>query len=132
MTTTNIIIKRMRKSLPINCAARNSVWVYDQAVQPRFPGAPTITEKTRSHEMPDIDGLPEGSDVAVELYGGAIALQLDGLTHRIATGRFRWVHFASEEAARTAFVSLWGRIKLLESVAEVSEAVEAWRNELAG
>lgn len=132
MTTTHIIIKRMRKSLPINCAARNSVWVHDQAIHPRFPGAPTITEKTRSHEMPDINGLQGGSDIAVELYGGAIALQLDGLAHRISTERFRWVHFASEDAARAAFVSLWGRIMLLESVAEVSDTAEAWRNELAG
>jgi hypothetical protein len=119
----------MSESLPINCAARNATWVYARPVPPRFPGAPTITEITRSHLMPDSSALPEGADLAVELYGGAVLLRLDGLLRRIYTGRFEWVGFASEAEARAAFVGLWRRIERLETPAEVSEAAAAWRDE---
>jgi hypothetical protein len=43
--------------------------------------------------MPDFDTLPEGADVAVELYGKAILLQLDGLSKRVYTERFEFVSF---------------------------------------
>lgn len=33
------------KELPINCAARNSVWLYPRATPPRFAGAPVIYEE---------------------------------------------------------------------------------------
>jgi outer membrane protein assembly factor BamB len=31
----------MKKSLPITCAASNSIWIYPRAVLPRFRDAPT-------------------------------------------------------------------------------------------
>jgi hypothetical protein len=55
------------KDLPINCAARNSVWVYPKAVKPRIACAPVIFEQTRSHERPHVLSLPEGAEVTVEL-----------------------------------------------------------------
>ena len=72
----------MRKPRPINSAARHSVWVYDGLTEPRFAGAPAVVEARRSHEMPDLNSLPEGADVAVELYGGAVTLRLDGAQRR--------------------------------------------------
>ena len=85
------------KELPINCAARNSVWVYPRAASPRFVGAPVIYEMTRSHERPDIFSLPEGSDVIVELYGAAVSLRLEGERRRVHVRRFDHVTFSSEE-----------------------------------
>lgn len=41
------------KKLPINCAARNAVWVFQRVAEPRFPGAPAVVETARSYEMPD-------------------------------------------------------------------------------
>jgi hypothetical protein len=90
----------MKKSLPITCAARNAIWIYPRAVPPRFAGAPTIIETTRSHEMPDLDALPEGADVAVELYGRALLLRLDGLSNRVFTGRFEFVSFSGAKIWR--------------------------------
>ena len=61
----------MSGGLPINVAARNCVWAYPCRISLRFRGAPTVLETTRSHEMPDVLALPEGTDVSVEFYGGA-------------------------------------------------------------
>jgi hypothetical protein len=71
------------KELPINSAARNSVWEYLRPQPPRFPGAPVIYETAHSHECPDVFSLPEGSDVTVELYDGAVSLRLEGERHRV-------------------------------------------------
>ena len=115
------------KELPINCAARNSVWVYPQEVQPRFPGAPVIFEMTRSHERPDVFALPAGADVTVDLYGGACSLWLDGERRRVHIRRFDHVTFPSEEEARHAFMRLWREVKMLESPAEIELAAERWQ-----
>jgi hypothetical protein len=84
--------------LPINSAGRNAVWAYPRAVTPRFAGAPVIFEMTRSHERPDVFSLPEGSDVTVELYGGACSLWLDGERRRVHLRRFDHVTFTSASA----------------------------------
>jgi hypothetical protein len=114
------------KELPINCAARNSVWVYPRSVAPRFPGAPVIFETTRSHERPEVSTLPEGADVTVEVYGGALSFRLEGERRRIHVRRFDHVTFPSEEEARHAFMRLWQEVELLESPAEVELAAERW------
>jgi hypothetical protein len=119
----------MKKSLPITCAARNAIWIYPQAVTPRFRGAPTIMETTRTHEMPDLETLPEGADVAVELYGKAILLQLDGRSKRIYTERFEFVSFSTSEEARAAFCSLWRDVEALDSPDQVAEFIAAWREQ---
>jgi hypothetical protein len=92
-----LLMPRGRK-LPINCAARNAVWVYPRVAEPRFPGAPEVVETARSHQMPDFSALPEGSDVTVELYGGACSLWLDGENHRVYACRFPYASFNSQEA----------------------------------
>lgn len=115
-----------RETLPINCAVRNAVWVYPRVAPPRFRGAPAIVETTRSHEMPDIECLPEGADVTVELYGGVCSLWLDGGQRRVYVGRFRYTPFPSEEEARRAFVELWREVEPLGSPAEVERAAEGW------
>lgn len=115
-----------RKELPINCAARNSVWVYPKAMPPRFAGAPVIFELARSHERPDVFSLPEGADVTVELYGGACSLWLDGERRRVHVRRFDHVTFLSEEEARHAFMRLWREVELLESPTEIELAAERW------
>jgi hypothetical protein len=114
------------KGLPINSTGRNAVWAYQRAVPPRFPGAPIIFEMIRSHERPDIFSLPEGSDVTVELYGGACSLWLDGEKRRVHLRRFDHVTFSSEEEARHAFMKLWREVESLESPAEVERAAERW------
>lgn len=119
----------MKRSLSITCAARNAVWIYPHAVSPRFCGAPTIMETTRTHEMPDFETLPEGADVAIELYGKAILLQLDGLSKRVYTERFEFVSFPNTKEARSAFSSLWRLVERLDSPSEVVEAVLAWREQ---
>lgn len=108
------------ESFPINSAARNSTWVYDAFSPPRFDGAPTIVERARSHQRPDFSRLPELADVAVELYGGAVILHLDGTTRRVYTGRFDCVSYRMDEEARHAFLTLWCEIERLDS----SDAVE--------
>jgi hypothetical protein len=114
------------KELPINCAARNSVWVYQRATPPRFPGAPAIHETTHSHERPDVFSLPEGSDVTVEVYGGAVSLRLEGGQRRVGVRRFDHVSFPSEAEARHAFMRLWREVEMLESPAAVELAAERW------
>ena len=54
--------------MPINCAERNSAVIFEIA---------------RSHGRPDVFSLPEGSDVTVELYGGAVVLRLEGELRRV-------------------------------------------------
>ncbi|MDQ1558697.1 MAG: hypothetical protein QOD32_1757 [Pyrinomonadaceae bacterium] len=49
---------------------------------------PVIFEIARSHERTDIFSLPEGSDVTVELYGGAVMLRLEGELRRVHFRRF--------------------------------------------
>ena len=112
--------------LPINCAARNAVWVYPRAAAPRFAGAPTIYETTRSHECPDVFSLPEGSDVTVELYGGACSLWLDGTRCRVHVRRFDYAGFPTEEEARHAFMRLWREVERLESPSEIELTAERW------
>jgi hypothetical protein len=104
-----------KKQLPINCAARNSVWVYQRATPPRFPGAPAIRETAHSHEWPDVFSLPEGSDVTVDLYGGAVTLRLKGATRRVYTGRFDYATYRTDEEARHAFLTLWREVERLDS-----------------
>lgn len=116
----------MKKSPPINSAARNCVWLYPHTVPPRFAAAPAIIETTHSHEMPDIGVLPEGPDVGVEFYVGVCSVWLDGERHRIYVRRFEYVSFASEEEARYAFVTLWREVEGLESPAEVERAAGEW------
>jgi hypothetical protein len=111
---------------PINSAARNAVWVYDSCAPPRFAGASTIVERTRAHERPDLNKLPAGADVAVELYGGAVTLRLDGERRRIYTARFEFAQFGTDEEARYALLTLWREVEALDSVAAVERAAEEW------
>lgn len=121
-----MILKRMSQSLPINAAVRNAVWIYEARTAPRFADAPSIIETTRSHEMPDFSSLPENACFAVELYGGAVALRLDGELHRIYIRRFEYVSFISDEDARYAFLTLWREVEALQSAADVEAAAEEW------
>jgi hypothetical protein len=114
------------KELPINCAARNAVWVYPRVAEPRFPRAPSIVETIRSYQMPDISVLPDGSDVAVELYGGACTLRLDGENHRVYVRRFHYASFASQGEARRAFLELRREVEWRGSAEEVESAAERW------
>ena len=114
------------KELPINCAARNSVWVYPRATPPRFNGAPVIYETAHSHERPDVFSLPEGSDVTVEVYGGAVSLWLEGERRRVHVRRIDHITFSSEAEARHAFMRLWREVEMLESAAAVELAAERW------
>jgi hypothetical protein len=116
----------MSETLPINSAARNAVWVYDSFAEPCFAGAPIIVEPKRSYEMPDFGSLPEGADIAVELYGGAVMLRLDGAQRRVYTRRFEFVSFSSDEEARHRFLTLWREVEALDSVAEVERVAEEW------
>lgn len=113
-----------KKQLPINSAARNSVWAYPREATPRFPGAPSVVETTRSHERPDVFALPEGSDATVEIYGGAVSLWLDGARCRVHLRRFDFASFPTEEEARHAFMRLWREVELLKSPAQVEMAAE--------
>jgi hypothetical protein len=114
------------ESFPINSAARNSTWVYDAFSPPRFDGAPTIVERTRSHQMPDFGRLPESADIAVELYGGAVTLRLDGVTRRVFTGRFDYMMYRTDEEARHAFLTLWREVEGLDSSDAVVRAASEW------
>jgi hypothetical protein len=114
------------ESLPINSAVRNSVWVYDAFSTPRFDGAPAIVERVRGHGMPDFGRLPESADIAVELYGGVVALRLDGAKRRIYTGRFDYVSYQTDEEARHAFLTLWREVERLDSSEAVERAAAEW------
>ena len=116
----------MKGELPINSAARNSLWVYPVARPPRFAGAPAVVEMTRAYEMPDVPALPGGADVRVEFYGGAYFFWLDGERHRVYVGRFEHVSFASEEEARHALLTLWREVEMLESPVEVERVAARW------
>ncbi|MGA9998106.1 MAG: hypothetical protein WBP93_22015 [Pyrinomonadaceae bacterium] len=116
----------MSETLPINSAARNAVWVYDAFVESRFSGAPAVVESKRSYEMPEFNSLPEGADIAVELYGGAVILRLDGTQRRVYVRRFEFVSFTSDEEARHRFLTLWREIESLDSAAEVERAADEW------
>jgi hypothetical protein len=116
----------MSKLLPINSAARNSVWVYPRSVPPHFPGAPTLIETTRSHERPDFGTLPTGSEVSVEFYDRAYSLWMDGNLCRVYIRRFEYVSFQTEEDTRHAFLTLWREVEYLESAAEIERAAENW------
>ena len=114
------------ESFPINSATRNSTWVYDAHSPPRFDGAPTIVERTRSHQMPDFGRLPESADIAVELYNGAVTLRLDGVTRRVFTGRFDYMMYRTDEEARHAFLTLWREVEGLDSSDAVVRAAAEW------
>ena len=116
----------MSERLPINSAARNALWIYDAIVEPRFIGAPAVVEPKRSYEMPEFNSLPQGADIAVELYGGAITLRLDGTQRRIYIRRFEFVSFSSDEEARHRFLTLWREVEALDSAAEVERAADDW------
>lgn len=116
----------MSETLPINSAARNAVWLYDSMVEPRFNGAPAIVEPRRSYEMPDFKLLPQAADIAVELYGGAVTLRLDGAQRRIYIRRYEFVSFSSDEEARHRFLTLWREVEALDSAAEVERAADEW------
>jgi len=111
---------------PINSAARNALWSYPVARRPRFAGAPSVVEPTRSYEMPDVAALPGGADVRVEFYGGAYSFWLDGERRRVYVGRFDYVSFTSDEEARYALLTLWREVEMLESPAEVERAAARW------
>jgi hypothetical protein len=115
-----------RKWLPLNAAVRNAVWAYPRLVSPRFAGAPAIVETTRSHEMPDFSSLPEGADVEVQLYGGAVVLALGGERRRVYVERFVHRTYPSEAEACEAFLSLWREVSPLESAAEVANVAREW------
>ncbi len=114
------------RTLPINCAARNAVWVYPGVAEPRFAGATGIVETKRSYEMPDFHSLPAGADIAVELYGGAVTLKLDGAQRRVYIRRFDFVSFASDEESRHRFLTLWREVESLDSATGVELAAEEW------
>jgi hypothetical protein len=116
----------MSTALPISSAARNVVWVYQRPVTPRFAGAPTLVETTRSPERPDFGSLPSGSEVRVEFYGGAYSLWLDGDLRRVYIRRFEYVAFPTEEDARHACLKLWREVEYLESAKEVEREAERW------
>jgi hypothetical protein len=113
-------------ALPINSAARNALWIYDAVVEPRFIGAPQVIETKRSYEMPDFNSLPEGADIAVELYGGAFTLRLDGAQRRIYIRRFEYVSYTADDEARHGFLTLWREIETLDSIAVVEHAANEW------
>ena len=50
------------------------MWTYPRIAVSRFPNAPPVVEATRSYERPDFDSLPDGAEVGVELWRGAIRL----------------------------------------------------------
>lgn len=116
----------MSKLSPINSAVRNSVWVYPRPAPPRFPGAPTLVETTRSHERPDFGILPTGSEVSVEFYDRAYSLWMDGNLHRVYIRRFEYVSFPTEEDTRYAFLTLWREVEHLESATEIERTAENW------
>lgn len=45
---------------------------YPLVAPPRFPGAPVIVETAHSYQMPAVTALPDGPDVAAELYWGCL------------------------------------------------------------
>ena len=93
---------------------------------PTIGGAPTIVERTRSHQMPDFGRLPESADIAVELYNGAVTLRLDGVTRRVFTGRFDYMMYRTDEEARHAFLTLWREVEGLDSSDAVVRAAAEW------
>lgn len=115
-----------KKSLPINCAARNAVWTYPRPAPPRFADAPVIVETAHSYDMPDVIALPGDADVSVEFYGGAYSVRLDGQKRRVYVRRFEYASFTSEDEARHAFLTLWREAEMLESPAEVERAAAEW------
>lgn len=76
--------------------------------------------------MPDFNSLPVGAGIAVELYGGAITIRLDGAQRRVYIRRFEFVSFASDEEARHRFLTLWREVESLDSTAEVERAADEW------
>jgi hypothetical protein len=116
----------MSETLPINSAARNALWIYDAIAEPRFAGAPAVVEAKRSYEMPEFNSLPEGADIAVELYNSAVTLRLDGAQRRVYIRRFEFVSFASDEEARHRFLTLWREVEALDSAVEVERAADEW------
>ena len=116
----------MSKTLSLQSATYHAMWIYDALVRPRFPGASTIVETKRSHEMPPLRLLPEAADLAVELFGGAVTLRLDGARHRVYVRRFDFVTFTSDEEARYNFLTLWREVEDLDSVTEVQRVADQW------
>ena len=76
--------------------------------------------------MPEFNSLPEGADIAVEIYGGAVTLRLDGAQRRVYIRRFEFVSFSSDEEARHRFLTLWREVEALDSISEVERAADEW------
>jgi hypothetical protein len=74
--------------------------------------------------MPNFNSLPEGADIAVELYGGAVTLRLDGAQRRVYIRRFEYVSFSFDEEARHRFLTLWREVEALDAIAEVERVAE--------
>jgi hypothetical protein len=120
----------MSDPLPINIASRNSVWCYDHLVPSRFPGGASIIEKTRSFMMPDVLSLPEGAEVEVTLYGGAVSLRLSARPPRVYIERFEYATYKDEAEARLNFLQLWRTVENLESADDVRRATREWLDEM--
>jgi hypothetical protein len=76
--------------------------------------------------------LPAAADVAVELYGGALTLRLDGMRRQVHTGKFDYASYRSDEEARYALLTLWRAVAHLEFAVEVKEAAaECLRQQMA-
>lgn len=120
----------MDETLPINAAVRNAVWCYDHLVPSRFPGGAAIVEKTRSVVAPDLLSLPEGAEMEVILYGGAITLRLTAHPPRIYIERFEYVAYKDEAQARLNFLQLWRALENLESPEEVGRTSREWFAEM--
>lgn len=116
----------MDTTLPINCAARNAVWCYDDEVEPRFAGAPRIVDKRRSSGLPNILALVAGADVEVDIFGGSVQLRMRGDVPRIYIAKYDYISFLDEAEARLNFLELWRDIELLQSPQEVTKAAEDW------
>ena len=120
----------MDETLPINAAVRNAVWRYDHLVPSRFPGGAAIVEKTRSVMTPDVLSLPEGAEVEIALYGGAVTLRLTAHPPRVYIERFEYVTYKDEAEARLNFLQLWRALEYLESADEVRRVAGEWLEEL--
>jgi hypothetical protein len=105
---------------------RNVTWTYSRFVPSRFPGAGPVAEEVQSYKKPELAGLPAGSAVSLEIFGGLIKLHLDGEIRRISVEQHGRVYFDSEDDARTALETLWTEIEDLDSLLEIRDAIRAW------
>ena len=71
---------------------------------------PGIYETAHFHDRPNVFSLPEGSDVTVGLYGGAVSLRLEGEMRKIHVRPFDHITFPTEVESRHAFKLLWREV----------------------